>query len=316
MDTRTIDLEAVEKIATQLSQPSDYFSGKDWGHLLLPQEVLCFLRKKQTDEEGWSAISTSSKRYDQHRRFVLLIALEGTGQVGVETSLWNMAPGVGLLLFPHQAHYYAELPERFSWLFVTYELPLVFWPAIQELRDSPRNLTAEIVPQIQNFLQIWQAAEDSMGALEAARLLGEILLSLVDCAPVNSLGIESDLVKSVRDRVEANLTADLSVKALADHLEVSGSYLREQFRKGAGISLGHFVRSMRLIAATRLLRESNLSVRQVAEQSGFGSFTAFSRAFGQVYGASPSVYRRTVARSLGDFSRLESGQDEAFPAGR
>lgn len=297
LDTHTSSLESIGELAQSLGEPENYFAGKDWSELILPNEVLCFLRSKQTEEDGWGAISTNSKRYDQHRRFVLLIALEGAGQVGVETSLWNLAPSEALVMFPHQAHYYAELADRFSWLFVTFDLPLAFWPEIQELRDSPRNLSEELLAKLDRFLKVWKEANGPQGALESSRILGEILLELASGERLQSLGQESDLVRKIRERVEANLKEDLSVKALADYLGVSGSYLREQFREGAGVSLGHFVRSVRLMQATRLLRDSSLSVREVAEQSGFGSFTAFSRAFGQVYGTSPSVYRKSVAGS-------------------
>lgn len=298
LDTHTSSLESIGKLAQSLADPQDYFAGKDWSRLILPNEVLCFLRSKQSEEDGWGAISTNSKRYDQHRRFVLLVALDGAGQVGVETSLWNLAPSEALVMFPHQAHYYSELAEQFSWLFVTFDLPLAFWPEIQELRDSPRHLSGETLAKLSLFLKTWSDAMSAQGALEASRVLGEILLSLVTEKRLQSLGQETDLVRKIRERVESNLREDLSVKALADYLGVSGSYLREQFREGAGVSLGHFVRSVRLMQATRLLRDSSISVREVAEQSGFGSFTAFSRAFGQVYGTSPSVYRKSVARPM------------------
>lgn len=289
------EIARVSGFAASLSDPQNYFVGKDWGELLLPRQVLCFLRAQQSEEGEWGAISTFSKRYDQHRRFVLLVVLEGCGRVGVETELWDFEAGDAVLMFPHQAHYYSRLAESFQWLFVTFELPPQFWEQVAELRDSPRRISRESLTQMASFLEEWQECNDGRGAMAASCHLGEILKSLKSQEVVIAVGAESDLVRAVRERVCENLKGDLSVKALADHLSVSGSYLREQFREGAGVSLGHFVRSVRLMQATKLLREGNGSVREVAEECGFGSFTAFSRAFGQVYGTSPSVYRRLGA---------------------
>tara|TARA_B100000809_G_scaffold154780_1_gene152075 strand:+ start:347 stop:751 length:405 start_codon:yes stop_codon:yes gene_type:complete len=106
-----------------IAEPGDYFKGIDWGSLCLPRNILCFSRQCQRDEnEGWSGISAQSGRYDQHSRFVLLVILDGAGRVGVETELWQFDEGEGVLMFPHQAHYYMELPKDFCWLFVTFEM--------------------------------------------------------------------------------------------------------------------------------------------------------------------------------------------------
>ena len=297
-----IDLDRVSGLADKLEVPKDYFVGKDWGGLVLPREILCFLRARQSDEDGWAKMSATSKRYDQHQRFVLLVVLEGDGRVGLETDFWDFEKGNALLMFPHQAHYYSRLPNRFQWLFITFELPVEFWGQLADLRESPRTISPQNLSKLAQFLSVWSQAEDEGAALKSSSQLGEILTSLCADPLIASLGSESDLVQSVRRQVSENLKSDLSVKALSAHFGVSGSYLREQFRDGAGVSLGHFVRSVRLMQATKLLRESSTSVRKVAEECGFGSFTAFSRAFGQVYGHSPSVYRRQGA-SLSTRSR-------------
>ena len=288
------ELNQLKQLANGVAEPEDYFSGKDWGDLLLPRNALCFVRRQESETDGWGLLSTKSKRYDQHRRFVFLVALEGAGQVGVETSLWSLEPGEAVLMFPHQAHYYAELAEEFSWLFITFELPLAFWASIQELRDSPRRLSIESQRQLSDFMRLWRGATDTQGALVASCLLGRILMNVLDAEPLKGLGEETELVRKVRAQVQENLQGDLSVNALSQHMGISGSRLREQFRKGAGVSLGHFVRSVRLMRATELLRDSDLSVGEIAEKSGFGSIAVFSRAFGQVYNASPSAYRKSV----------------------
>ena len=72
-----------------LPEPENYFEGIDWDSLCLPRNILCFSRQVEGGEgRDWSGISTSTGRYDQHSRFVLLLALEGAGRVGVEREVW------------------------------------------------------------------------------------------------------------------------------------------------------------------------------------------------------------------------------------
>ncbi len=284
------------KILSKIAEPDDYYSGKDWVDLILPRQVLCFVRNQYTEEkvEGANLLKAKANRYDQHRRFVLLIAKEGMGQVVIEKKLWKIGPGSAILMFPHQVHYYSDLEQEFTWLFITFNLPLAYWVGIQELRDSPRQFSESLGKELTDFVELWLAAKDSLDSLQASCQLGQILVSFLEAEPLKGMGKESELVRMIRDRVQEDLQADLSVNALAEHVGISGSRLREQFRQGVGVSLGHFVRSVRLMQATKLLRDSNLSVSEVAEQSGFTSIAVFSRAFGQVYNASPSAYRKAV----------------------
>lgn len=293
------DGELIKQVK-EIVEPEDYFMGSDWGSLCLPRNILCFSRQCQEDEtEGWSGISAQSGRYDQHARFVLLLILDGAGRVGVETELWQFGESEGILMFPHQAHYYMELPEEFCWLFVTFEMNGEERGVLEDLRDRPRMLTASCREKLQKFLSTYGNGSSAEDALQASVDLGHVLEEFKAGEVLQSVRSAGGTVSKVREYVFEHLAADLSVDAIAAAMECSGSYLRERFREEAGISLGHFVRSVRLVKATEYLREGTQGVGTIAEECGFGSFTTFSRAFSQVYGMSPSEYRKSARQSPG-----------------
>ena len=288
------DGELIKRVKA-IAEPGDYFKGIDWGSLCLPRNILCFSRQCQRDEnEGWSGISAQSGRYDQHSRFVLLVILDGAGRVGVETELWQFDEGEGVLMFPHQAHYYMELPKDFCWLFVTFEMDGEERTVLDDLRDRPRAVTAACRKKLQTFLENYESGASAEKALQASVDLGHVLEEFKAGSLLKSVRSAGGTVSKVREYVFGHLAADLSVDAIASAMECSGSYLRERFREEAGISLGHFVRSIRLVKATELLREGTNGVGVIAQECGFGSFTTFSRAFSQVYGMSPSEYRKSA----------------------
>ncbi|MDP0489434.1 MAG: AraC family transcriptional regulator [Verrucomicrobiota bacterium JB023] len=295
MENSNVDPSVLATLAKSLQEPSDYFNGKDWSEELLPKKILCFSRLKQSETGGWGGITATPGRYDQHRRFVLLVALEGRGRVGVETNLWNLVPGDAVLMFPHQVHYYPELEEGFCWLFITFELERSKWGPLEQLRDNPRRLTANAMREMGAFLSKWQKAEEGGDVLLASASLGRLLKGILQGDEVAGVAQNTELVGKVREYVQTHLTEDLSVNSLSLKMDWSGSYLRERFREEAGVSLGHYVRSVRLMKATELLRDTDEGVGDIAKQCGFGSFTSFSRAFGQVYGTSPSEYRKSLS---------------------
>lgn len=83
---------------------------------------------------------------------------------------------------------------------------------------------------------------------------------------------------------------DLTVAAIAAQVGVSGDYLSRQFHRVMGIPVLEYLRRYRFARAMELL-QAGLPVSDVAEQVGFGSLSAFSRAFKLEMGMSPSHYR-------------------------
>lgn len=83
-----------------------------------------------------------------------------------------------------------------------------------------------------------------------------------------------------------------SVRACAQHLGVSVSYLSEAVKTSTGSPPGELIRQTRVHEAKRLLLRTELSVRQIAVRVGFGDPAYFCRFFRRETGASPGDFRR------------------------
>jgi transcriptional regulator GlxA family with amidase domain len=88
-----------------------------------------------------------------------------------------------------------------------------------------------------------------------------------------------------------NLTDDLRVGALAKRANMSERSFIRIFRDDTGHSPGEFVLEARLQAACRLLEETDLSIKTVAERCGLGSPPNMRRLFLRRIGVSPADYR-------------------------
>ncbi len=276
--------------AKTLEQPKDYFSGLDWGGEILPREIVSFLRAAQDHRtSGWDGISAKAGRYDQHSRYVLLVALEGSGCMGVETERRQICEGDVHLLFPHQIHYYIDLPEKFSWLYITFELEGPARQILELWKNGGRKLDEKAEALLQVFLDQYQR-EDGLGASIA---LGKVFEGMESAQAAEQVGeSDVDLVAKIKKHVMENLEGDLAMPALSEAMEVSESYLRAVFRDSAGVSLGNFVRSVRLVRATYLLEKGTSDLGEIAEKTGFSSLTSFTRAFRRMYDMTPSSYRK------------------------
>lgn len=97
-------------------------------------------------------------------------------------------------------------------------------------------------------------------------------------------------IDEILAHINADLTADLSVTALAARFYLSRSWLMHRFKAITGCPIHQYVLQKRLILAAQLLR-SGESVSESARLSGFSDYSAFLRAFRKEYGVSPRDFR-------------------------
>ena len=84
----------------------------------------------------------------------------------------------------------------------------------------------------------------------------------------------------------------LDRKTLADRLKTNENYLCNAIRDGYNLQYSDYIHSLRLIHANRLLINSpELSIKEIALQSGFHSYKYFHKLFRDKYGISPSLFR-------------------------
>lgn len=93
---------------------------------------------------------------------------------------------------------------------------------------------------------------------------------------------------------EANVGRDISVAELAGRMFFSPAHFSRLFRREMGMPPATYLRRLKLERARTQLENTQLSVAQIALDSGFESAAHFSRAFRACYGASPLEFRRGV----------------------
>jgi AraC-like DNA-binding protein len=83
----------------------------------------------------------------------------------------------------------------------------------------------------------------------------------------------------------------VSVNRLAARFQLSPSRFAHLFKLNVHCSVMSYVNRGRIADAARLLTDSELSIKEIAFQTGFGSSSTFSRRFRRGTGMSPREYR-------------------------
>ena len=109
-----------------------------------------------------------------------------------------------------------------------------------------------------------------------------------------SLKDYSLLIQKVITRVESDLTADQTLNAHAQLLNVSPSYLSTLFRKEVGITLTEYVNRKRIEYGVMLLNTTNMQIQTIAQHCGISDINYFTRIFKKQIGKTPKEYRNSI----------------------
>ena len=93
--------------------------------------------------------------------------------------------------------------------------------------------------------------------------------------------------------IENNLAQEITINQLAEVSFISSSHMARVFKYVTGYSPMEYVRNRRLTEAAKLLLKGKESVLNIALDVGYGSHSAFTKAFTKRFGVSPKNFRHS-----------------------
>jgi len=106
-------------------------------------------------------------------------------------------------------------------------------------------------------------------------------------------GLTPRALRRVRDHIDAHLTKNITLEALSEVAGLSRCHFARAFKQSVGTAPHAYLLQRRLERAERLLKETELSLCQVALDSGFSDQSHFSSCFRRHFGESPRSFRRS-----------------------
>ena len=93
------------------------------------------------------------------------------------------------------------------------------------------------------------------------------------------------------DYIDQNMGENIKISDIASYVGIDRSYLTKVFKKTMDLSPQEYLVNVRMNKAASLLTATSLPMHQISEQVGYNNPLAFSKAFKQKFGASPTNYR-------------------------
>lgn len=125
----------------------------------------------------------------------------------------------------------------------------------------------------------------------------ELLIYLNDFQPDRKVltqyfSQQTELIKEIHQLLTEHLDQRFTIEELSKRYSINTSTLKEVFKAVYGLPIASYMKEYRVRQAMKLLRETNITIADVAAQVGYETQGKFSNAFKDITQMLPSEYRK------------------------
>lgn len=258
---------------------------------------------RSTSQSAWNM-----QEHHAHKSHELYYLISGQRRYFIGHTIYDVAPG-DLVIIPRAQLHCTVSPrpvgyERYVCNFKEDRIQTFIGDLGRERFDRLLScgclqLPTHISQQIHRTMtQLEQelAHRSSYTDVTALHLLQDILLcALLHGTPKEPVhGESTDKVQALTRYIALNYVQPITLADAADKACMERTSFSKRFKNLTGFGFQEYLTQTRLHAAEQLLRNTALSVGEIAEQCGFSSANYFGDVFRRWKGVSPSQYRRLL----------------------
>ncbi|MEG3878706.1 AraC family transcriptional regulator [Microcoleus sp. herbarium7] len=106
-------------------------------------------------------------------------------------------------------------------------------------------------------------------------------------------GLPKHKLRNAIDYIQENLSENISLEAIANHIDISSYHFCRLFKQSTGFSPHQYVIQQRVERAKQLLRQGKMSLSEIAIACGFSHQSHLNRHFKCLTGVTPKIWLKS-----------------------
>ncbi len=154
-------------------------------------------------------------------------------------------------------------------------------------------------PSLSSVRTPTEAIGQTAAALLSKLAAGDTVPQLTKLAPIEVVTrmstdistIEDQIVAKAIEYIKANITGEMSVELVAEHVNLSRRALQKRFQKAVGITIAEEIIRCRVDRAKELLRSTDWPISRVATEAGYANSSRLATTFRRELNETPKSFR-------------------------
>lgn len=248
-----------------------------------------------------------------HEAMEILFCLNGSVRIHIEHEHLTLQRNQLIVLFKKSSFYSSDSKlYMFLCIHVDKKHFLFYCPNLELYHIKCRPVSLDDSKSTQ-YIHLCQLAHDLTRTnvenknTSAMRSDGTALLMLADLIRYFSVyslpgtttgtGQSNDILRKIISYVNEHYTEKLSLEEVANQVGFSREYFCRFFKQHMGITFLRYLNEVRISHAGRILMNTDKSISEVMQESGFTNQTIFNRLFKEIYGMTPRQARNSYAEN-------------------
>jgi AraC-like DNA-binding protein len=158
----------------------------------------------------------------------------------------------------------------------------------------PRKINRALEEDIHRAIRLANEPSTPIIMMMRTSLLALILSQLLSepGASVDRTTVATIDFDPMFDWLQSRLDQTTSLNQMSQFVNLSSSHFRAVFSRQLGVSPGQYLQQLRLTEAYRLLRETQLTIKQISRRISYDDIAHFYRFFSQHDKLTPAAYRK------------------------
>ena len=247
-----------------------------------------------------------------HPEIEILYGISGELAVTVSEEKYILRQGDILFINPEELHSYASYSEEVQYHAAVFETALF---QFREQHFFEQEFTTPIANRVLKLPRMILREHEKYALISPIvdRMFNKHIHSkrmvFADLTLLFCTLLENGLLEQVSDEfgnkktedtklcikyMEENFARKITLAELADLVHMNPNYFCNYFKKQTGLTPFTQLNNIRVRRASKMLRQTALSIIEIAEACGYENVNYFTRKFKEIRGCTPSVYRQNT----------------------
>ncbi len=258
------------------------------------------------DYKANTQISNFGPLSHNHKEFEVLYVLEGEAVCYIDSEEYKIKKGDMVIIAPYLIHRLLILAASdFVHRCICFELGVIHDLSLcEELEKgilAPKpfiSASEEYTARLGTYIINAHSAATAKAAGWELRVIGNLSLFFSELVAYDLFWVKESAAKQntfcykVMHYIDENYASRITSADIAETLFINHSYFCRRFKESFGFCFQKYLEMYRIERAKALLKNTDMSISNIAIQAGFSSFSYFGKTFRKYTMCTPTEYRR------------------------